>query len=342
MMGKNGKFIRLLTITLGVLVGLNFIALPAGSPATAAEFTIRAATIASAAFPYVPGLLKFKEVLEKSTGGRVEVKVYHSGQLGGERDIEEGMQQGTVQMGIGAGALANFAPIVNTLELPYLIKNQEHMHRIAKGPVGVRLAELIEKQAGFKVLDYYSTGDSCIETVKVPVRTPNDLKGLKIRVMETPSLVDGMKALGANPTPMPYPEIYMGLKQGVIEGAHVDLLSVKTLKLYESVKYITQLDVAFLAEPRPVIISAAYYNKLPKDIQKAVLEATQASAVFERKFFIEQQNTIVQELKQKGITFTSINEGAFLEKIKPVWDKYARDLGPDAAWIVKEIKKLRP
>lgn len=342
MMAKNAKSVLILTIMLGVLVGLNLVAFPAASPARAAEVTIRAATIVAPTFPYVPGLMKFKEVLEKNTGGRVAVKVYHSGQLGGERDIEEGMQQGTVQMGIGAGALANFAPIVNTLELPYLIKNQKHMHRIAKGQVGVKLAELIEKQSGFKVLAYYSTGDSCIETVKVPVKTPDDLKGLKIRVMETPSLVDGLKALGANPTPMPYPEIYMGLKQGVIEGSHVDLLSVKTLKLYESLKYITQLDVAFLAEPRPLIISAAYYNKLPKDIQKAVLEAAKESAVFERNFFIEQQITIVQELKRKGITFTSIDEGAFLVKIKPVWDKYAKELGPDAAWIIEEIKKLRP
>jgi tripartite ATP-independent transporter DctP family solute receptor len=342
MMVKNGKFALILAITLGVLVGLNLVVFPAASPVRAAEITIRAATIVAPAFPYVPGLMKFKEVLEKNTGGKVEVKVYHSGQLGGERDIEEGMQQGTVQMGIGAGALANFAPIVNMLELPYLIKNQKHMHRIAKGHVGGKLAEVIEKQSGFKVLAYYSTGDSCIETVKVPVKTPGDLKGLKIRVMETPSLVDGLKALGANPTPMPYPEIYMGLRQGVIEGCHVDLLSVKTLKLYESLKYITRLDVAFLAEPRPLIISAAYHNKLPKDIQKAVLKAAEESAVFERNLFIEQQNTIVKELQQKGITFTSIDEGSFLVKIKPVWDKYAKELGPDAAWIIEEIKKLRP
>ncbi len=341
MLRKHGRLSVLSAVLLGVFLGASLIAF-SSSQARAAEFTIRAATIATPSFPYVPGLMKFKEVLEKKTAGRVEVKVYHSGQLGGERDIEEGMQQGTVHMGIGAGALANFAPICNVLELPYLIKNQEHMHRIAKGKVGEKLAELIEKQAGFKVLDWFSTGDSAIETVKSPVKTPADLTGLRVRVMETPSLVDAMKALGANPTPMPYPEIYMGLKQGVIDGSHVDLLSVQTQKLFESVKYITNIDVAYLAEPRPVIISAKYYNSLPKDIQKAVSEAAAEAAKFERELFIEKQNTIMQELGKKGITFTSVDEKAFVEKMKPVWDKYAKELGPDAAWIVEEIKKLRP
>lgn len=340
MFRKRGRISTLMAILLGVFLGVSLMAFPS-SQARAAEITIRAATIATPTFPYVPGLMKFKEILEKKTGGRVEVKVYHSGQLGGERDIEEGMQQGTVQMGIGAGALANFAPIVNLLELPFLIKNQEHMVRIAKGKVGKRLAELIEKQAGFKVLAYFSTGDSAIETVKNPVKTPADLTGLRIRVMETPALVDGLKALGANPTPMPYPEIYMGLKQGVIDGAHVDLLSVQTQKLYESVRYITNIDVAFLAEPRPLMISAKYYNGLPKDIQKAVSEAAEEAAAFERQLFLEKQKTIMQELEKKGITFTSIDEKAFVEKIKPVWDKYAK-AGPDEAWLIEEIKKLRP
>lgn len=327
---------------LRVLVTVSCAFLLMSPVAHAAEFTIRAATIVAPAFPYVPGLLKFKEIVEKETKGRVEVKVFHSAQLGGERDINEGIQQGTVQMGIGAGALANFAPIVNILQLPFLIKNQEHMHRIAKGKVGARLAELIEKQAGFKVLDYYSTGDSAIETVKVPIKVPDDLKGLKIRVMETPSLVDGLKALGANPTPMPYPEIYMGLKQGVIDGAHVDLLSIQTLKLHESLKFITGLEMAFLAEPRPVLIGSKYYNNLPKDIQKAISDAVKESAEFERQLFIQKQNTIMDELKQKGVTFTRIDEKAFLDRIKPVWEKYENQYGQDGIWIVQEIKAVKP
>ena len=123
---------RTVFFNLRVLVAVSCAFLLMSSVTHAAEFTIRAATIVAPTFPYVPGLLKFKEVVEKETKGRVEVKVFHSGQLGGERDINEGIQQGTVQMGIGAGALANFAPIVNILQLPFLIKNQEHMHRIAK------------------------------------------------------------------------------------------------------------------------------------------------------------------------------------------------------------------
>jgi tripartite ATP-independent transporter DctP family solute receptor len=322
------------------IIAICFVALI--SSVKAAEFTIRVATMVAVTFPYVDGFNKFKEILERETNGRVEVKVFHSGQLGGERDLEEQMQMGTVQMTVGAGALANFAPIVNLLELPFLIKNQEHMARIAKGPIGAKLAEVIEKQSGFKVLDYYSTGDSVLETVKTPLKTQNDLKGLKMRIMEAPSLVDGLRALGANPTPMPYPEIYMALRQGVLDGATVDLLSVQTLKLYEIVKFATSVDVAFLAEPRPLLISAKYYNSLPKEIQKAVSGAAMQSSQFERQLFLQKQYSAMKDLQDKGITFTKIDSRTFIEKVKPVWEKYSKQLGPDAAAIIDGIQQITP
>ena len=123
------------------------------------------------------------------------------------RDLLEGIRLGTLHMAVGAGALANFAPAYNVVQLPFLIKNQEHMVKIAEGPAGKLLSQRIEEQGGYKVLGYFSTGDSGIQTVKGPVRTPADLKGVKVRVMENPALIESMRALGANPTPMPFPEV---------------------------------------------------------------------------------------------------------------------------------------
>ena len=185
--------------------------------------------------------------------------MFGGAQLGGERDLLEGIRLGTVQMAIGAGALANFAPAYNVVQLPFLIKNQEHMVKIADGPAGKLLAQRIEEQCGFKVLGYFSTGDSGIQTVKAPVRTPADLKGVKIRVMENPALIESMRALGANPTPLPFPEVYTSMKQGVVEGATIDYTALWTTKVYEAVKYVTEPGFHILAEPRPLLISAKFF-----------------------------------------------------------------------------------
>ena len=212
---------------------------------------IKLAHHAPMTFPYQDGALKFKEVAERLSGGKIEVQVFGGAQLGGERDLLEGIRLGTVQMAIGAGALANFAPSYNVVQLPFLIKNQEHMTKIAEGPAGKLLSQRIEEQSGFKVIGYFSTGDSGIQTVKAPVRTPADLKGVKIRVMENPALIESMRALGANPTPLPFPEVYTSMKQGVVEGATIDYTALWTTKVYEAVKSLPSLAFTSSRSPGP-------------------------------------------------------------------------------------------
>lgn len=308
------------------------------APTAAQQNTvIKFAHHAPVTFPYHDGALKFKEVLEKISGGKVEVPVFGGAQLGGERDILEGIRLGTVHMGIGAGALANFAPAYNIIQLPFLIKNQDHMVRIAEGPAGRLLSRRIEEQSGFKVLGYFSTGDSGIQTVKAPVRTPADLKGVKIRVMENPALIESMKALGANPTPLPFPEVYTSMKQGVVEGATIDYTALWTTKVYETVKYITEPGFHILSEPRPMLISGKFFASLPADVQQWVQQAAHEATVFERGIFRDRQTKAIQDLRARGIQFTRMDEKAFLEQIRLVWAKIARDL--KAEDLLDEIVK---
>ena len=326
---------------LGLPVGaLLALAMGAGPGEAAQKIVIKFGYVPPAAFPYHDGGLKFKEEAERRTGGRVEVQLFPGGQLGGERDMAEGIRLGTLQMGVGAGAVAQFAPVYNLVELPFLIGGQAHMQRIAAGEAGRAMADLIEKQAGFRVLGWFSTGDSAIETAGKPVRKPEDLQGVKIRVMENPALVDSLKALGANPTPIPYPELYTSLKQGVVDGAHVDMMSVTTLKLHEVIKYITDpRQVAFLAEPRPAFISAKFYSGLPGDIQRALQEAMDVAAKYQRQVFFDKQARAIEELKKAGVTFTEIDREAFVAKLKPVWASYAKKLGPEAERILRLIQE---
>ena len=294
-----------------------------GEAAAQQKTVIKFAHHAPVTYPYQDGALKFKEVAERISGGKLEVQVFGGAQLGGERDLLEGIKLGTIHMCIGAGGLANFAPAYNVVQLPFLIKNQEHMVKIAEGPAGKLLSQRIEEQGGYKVLGYFSTGDSGIQTVKGPVRTPADLKGVKIRVMENPALIESMRALGANPTPLPFPELYTSMKQGVVEGATIDYTALWTTKVYEAVKYVTEPGFHFLAEPRPVLISAKFFASQPAEVQQWIAQAAAEASVYERSLFKDRQAKAIEDLRAKGIQFAKMDEGAFLTTMKPVWQKIA-------------------
>lgn len=306
----------------------------------AESVTLRFALITNETFPYMDGARKFKELVEARSKGDIKVLIFPGGQLGNEREINEAILEGSIQVGVGAGAMANLAPIYNIVQVPFLIQGQKHMAAIADGPIGQKLAQLIEKQGGFRVLAWFSTGDSPLETVKKPVRTPADLEGVKMRVIETPVLVDAMKALGANPTPMPYTEVYTGMKQGVIEGAHLDVLSVDTLKIYEIAKFMTDWEqITFVSEPRPVIMSAKYFERLSPAHQNLIRDAMREAAVHERQVFVDKMGAIRQKLVTQGVTITKVDTQAFTDKVQPVWEKYAAKL--NAQELLKDIIALR-
>jgi len=301
------------------------------------KIVIKVAHHAPVTYPYQDGALKFKEVAERLSGGKLDVQVFGGAQLGGERDLLEGIRLGTLHMAVGAGALANFAPAYNVVQLPFLIKNQEHMVKIAEGPAGKLLSQRIEEQGGYKVLGYFSTGDSGIQTVKAPVRTPADLKGVKVRVMENPALIESMRALGANPTPMPFPEVYTSMKQGVIEGATIDYTALWTTKVYEAVKFVTEPGFHILAEPRPLLISAKFFASQPAEVQQWIAQAGAEAAVYERSLFKERQGKAIEDLRAKGIQFSKMDEKAFLETMRPVWQKVAATY--KATDLLEEIVK---
>ena len=295
-----------------------------GGPAAAQQKTVlKFAHHAPVTFPYQDGALKFKEVAEQLSGGKLEVQVLGGAQLGGERDLLEGVRLGTVHIAIGAGALANFAPAYNVVQLPFLIKNQEHMVKVADGPAGALLSQRIEQQGGFKVLGYFSTGDSGIQTVKGPVRTPADLKGQKIRVMENPALIESMRALGANPTPLPFPEVYTSIKQGVVDGATIDYTALWTTKVYEAIKYVTEPGFHFLAEPRPVVMSTKFFASQPPEVQQWLAKAAVEAVTYERALFKDRQAKAIEDLRAKGIVFVKMDDAAFLQAMRPVWTRVA-------------------
>lgn len=299
------------------------------------KITLKAATITAESFPYVDGLNFWKKAVESRTGGDVDFQVFHTAQLGDERTINEGILAGSVQIGIGAGAWAGFVPAYNVVELPFLIRDMKQMYSLADGALGEKLAEQGAAK-GFKVLSYYSAGDQHFQTRKTTIRSLADFKGLKMRVIQNKALIDGFRALGAVPTPLPYPEIYTALQQGTVDGTANDLLTVTSARLYEVVKLFTWS--SYVVEPRPVIMSKTYFDGLPADFQKVLAETAREAAVYERKVFEERSKGALEEAKKNGMTFFELTDREkWVDAMRPVWDAFGKAT-PGAAELIKIIQ----
>lgn len=302
------------------------------------KITMRFATITAESFPYVDGARKWKELLEDRTSGTVEMQIFHSAQLGDERTINEGILAGSIHAGVGAGAWAGYVPLYNVVQLPFLIPSLKTSYQLADGVLGERIAQAAE-QKGFKVLAYYSAGDQHFQTRNKPIRSLADIKGMKIRVIENRALVDGFRALGAVPTPLPYPQIYTALQQGTVDGTANDVLSVTTLKMFEVAKHFTLS--SYVAEPRPVIMSKAFFDGLPKDVRQVVLETARESAVFERGVFDSKMSVGIEDAKKNGMTFHELTDRPkWIEAVRPVWKEFG-DKTAGAADLIQAIQKLQ-
>jgi TRAP-type C4-dicarboxylate transport system substrate-binding protein len=141
--------------------------------------------------------------------------------------------------------------------------------------------------------------------------------------MENPALIESMRALGANPTPLPFPEVYTSIKQGVVDGATIDYTALWTTKVYEAVKYVTEPGFHFLAEPRPVLISAKFFSSQPAQVQQWIAQAATEAADYERALIKERQAKAIEDLRAKGITFVKMDDAAFLDAVRPIWKRIA-------------------
>jgi tripartite ATP-independent transporter DctP family solute receptor len=302
------------------------------------KITLRFATIAAESFPYVDGARRWKQLLEERTSGTVEMQIFHSAQLGDERTINEGVLAGSIHAGIGAGAWAGYVPLYNVVQLPFLIPSLKASYQLADGMLGERIAQAAE-QRGFKVLAYYSAGDQHFQTRTKPIRSLADIKGMKIRVIENRALVDGFRALGAVPTPLPYPQIYTALQQGTVDGTANDVLSVTTLKMFEVAKHFTLS--SYVAEPRPVIMSKSFFDGLPKDVQQVVMQTAREAATYERGVFDSKMGAGIEEAKKNGMTFHELTDRPkWIEAVRPVWKDFG-DKTPGAAELIQAIQNTR-
>lgn len=223
---------------------------------------------------------KFKELIEQRSDGTIAVKIFHSASIGNETEILQQVQLNQVQMAIiTGGPFDTFDPIVRVINYPFLFKDSAQADRILDGPMGAEILKSLES-SGFKGLCFSENGFRNLTNSKRPVKTPDDIKGLKIRVMSSALHKAIWQNLGANPTPMPWP-IYTELEQGVIDGQENPLWVMEVYKFYEIQKYMTLTRHVY--SPHIDIASLKWWNTLDENIRRLIQQAIYEAAVFQRQ-----------------------------------------------------------
>jgi tripartite ATP-independent transporter DctP family solute receptor len=314
------EWVLVLAIAIGLLAG-------GGTTAMAADkIILKVAHNGNAEHPFSDAYMKFKEVIESETGGAVEVQIFPAEQLGTDEQVTQSIKLGTVAGNMsGSAALAEFYSEAELFNLPFVFRDLAHFYRVVDGPIGRRLALKAQEKLNCVALGWVYSGNRNAWNGKRPVMTPDDLKGLKIRVMGSPVLVDSFNALGAQATPMSFGEVYTALQQGVIDGAETDHIDLLVEKFYEVTKYVSLTGHMYLANL--FIFSKKVYDKLPADVQTAVLKAGDAAIVAERKAMDVKTEMALAELKKKGLKFYEVDQKLFQSKVGVVYEKNAKKVG---------------
>lgn len=287
------------------------------------------------------GSTVFQQLVEVHTGGAVDVKLFPAGQVGGEREIAEAVKLGTLQIGMLSGPLANFYKEAQVLDIPYLFSSYPVAWKVMDGWFGKEMAEDCLKKTGMRILAYDQVGFRNFTNSAHPIKSPADLKGLKIRVMESPVYIALIKALGASPTPISWTETYTSLQQRVVDGQENPVTSIKFAKLYEVQKYLT-LDghtygVSFM------LMNEKFFQSLPKETQAIILTDAASAATVSRGIDTLDSTLGTQFLKEKGMEIyspTAKELAMFREAAqKPIIEYLEKQIG--RTWIDKILKAVK-
>lgn len=274
--------------------------------------------------------------LREKSGGMLTVDIYPSQQLGSERECLELLQIGSVGMTkVSAGALENFVPSMKVFGLPFLFRDEAHRFEVLESSIGEELLEASVSKR-LKGLVFYDAGSRNFYTQK-PVRTPDDLKGLKIRVMESQTAVNMVKNLGGSPTPIAWGELYTALQQGIVDGAENNLPSFYLSYHYEVCKYYIVDEHTAL--PDVLMISTIVWNKLSEQEKKWLEEAARESAVYEKKIWKEAEEHALEKIKEEGVEVIYPEKEAFRERVQPMYEAFMQD--PEMERIIKGIQATR-
>jgi len=239
------------------------------------------------------------ELLKGKTAGKLSMTVHPAGTLGNDGAILDGVRLGSIDMALtGNPFFTQFAPRLNVMDLPYLFRDSAHAHRVMDGPLGAELLKDLEKH-GMKGLAFWEIGFRHVTNSKRPIRTPEDLKGIKIRTTPNKAHMEAFRLLGANPAPMAFTELYLALQTGTVDAQENPVNNIHDNKMYEVQKHMSFTGHAYTASI--LVANLAKFNALPAEQQKALLDAAREAAQYQRKVNAEMEGGNLDRIKAAGV-----------------------------------------
>ena len=307
------------------------------------ERTIKFAFQNNKGHPQEMGAQKFAELVGAKSGGKIKVKLFPGGQLGGDVQTISAVQGGTIEMSVlNSGILQSLSREFAVFDFPFLFANPAEADAVTDGAFGKGLhAKLAEKN--LIGLGFWDLGFRNITNSKHPITKVEDIAGLKLRVIQSPIYVDMFSALGANPTPLAWPEVYSALEQKAVDGQENPNTTIRSAKLNEVQKHLAQTRHVY--NPQSLIFSKKLWDKLSADEKKIIADAATEATAYERQVSRQQASEAIEELKKSGMQVTEIAPAELQrmrDKVKPVIDKYSAQVGPDTVKaLYAEIAKVR-
>ncbi|MFI0471613.1 TRAP transporter substrate-binding protein [Halomonas sp. HMF6819] len=282
--------------------------------ALAADYTLRFGHLANEQNIWHKAAEKFKEEVEANSDGQIEVRLYPSEQLGNEMDVINSIQLGTADMTITGESLQNWAPKAAMMAVPYAFRDSEHLHAAVDGEIGSEIEEQIIERTNLVPLAWFERGPREL-TSNRPIRTPEDLDGLRLRVPNVPLFVDVWQALGARPTPMAFSEVFTALQQNTLEGQENPLSLIESASFNEVQDYVNM--TGHVRSWIYVVIGRNQLESMPDELQTVVRDAAQTMQSFEADLFVEDQERLEQALSERGMEFIEADVDAFAEQARP-------------------------
>lgn len=302
------------------------------------EIVLKVGTVAPPAHSYSLGLEEFAKLMDDVTNGQLKFEIYGGGQLGGEIQMTEQIVLGTLDMGlITTGPVGNFMPELVVLEMPYIFRDLEHAYKALDGEVGLELLDKLES-VGLKGMAFWENGFRHISNSKRPILSPDDMRGLKMRTVEMDIFVDTYRAMGADPTPIAFPEVYTSFQQGVIDGFDASIGVFTATKMYEVQKHFSEL--GFYYTSCILLINPDKFKSLPADIQEKLIKHSREFAGRQRQINQGMESDQKKVMQENGVIIANkgdIDFPSFVSAVEPVYVKHAARFG-DYVERIRNIK----
>lgn len=286
------------------------------------ELTLKSSDTHPDGYPTVAAVQVMGEMIKERSAGRICIEVFHSAQLGEEKDTIEQTKFGVIDMNrVSMGPFNNIIEETKVVSLPFIFRGTDHMHRVMDGPIGEEILAAFEPH-GFIGLAYFDGGSRSFYNSQKPIDSIDDLAGMKVRVMQSDVFVDMMSALGANATPMPYGEVYSALQTGVIDGAENNWPSFESSGHYEVAGYYTLNE--HLIVPEALVMSKVSWDKLTPEDQALIRQAAKDSVAINRELWAAREKVSEEKIRAAGVQIIdNIDKTPFIEAMVPVYEKHA-------------------